>query len=116
MSRPIADVLRELRGGELYDELSDALASLVHDVTVQRKGGSLTLKLDVKPNSDSTVKVAGAYSVKAPKPNHGDNIFFVRGSGDLVREDPRQGQMFSPRNVVDDDENDPGKKVMNYDD
>lgn len=42
-SRPFMDFLREHRSGVTHDELSDALQSLVADVTAEGKGGNVAV-------------------------------------------------------------------------
>lgn len=116
MSRPIADVLREINAGEFYDEASDALGELVAAVVEARAGGSLTLKISVKPNGENSVKVAAEHVSKLPKMPRGESLFFVQGTGDLVRNDPRQEEMFGGRPVrsVADDEG-KTRKIGGYD-
>lgn len=99
MSRPIADVLRDLQRGQFYEEVSDALADLVSSVQAARKSGSLTIKLTVAPNGDATVKIGAEYKATPPKEPRGESIFFVSGTGTLTRNDPRQTEIPFPREV-----------------
>lgn len=90
MSRPFADVLRDLSAGRTIVELGDNLAEIVAQVQATRQIGSLTLKLIVKPNGDHSVLITDKVSVMAPQQKRGESVFFVQGDGDLVRNDPRQ--------------------------
>lgn len=90
MARPFADVLRELGGGDTYDELTARLAEVVEAVTNTRKMGTLSITLKVKPNGDNGVMVADEIKSKVPEAARGDTVFFVTSGGALVRQDPRQ--------------------------
>lgn len=89
MSRPFADVLRELSGGETYDELTTRLGGLVTAVMETRRRGTLSINLTVKPNGDAGVIVTDEIKSKLPEKNCGETVFFVTG-GSLIRNDPRQ--------------------------
>lgn len=93
MSRPFADILRELSGGETYDELTTRLGELVTTVTETGRRGSLTLSLSVKPNGDLGVIVTPDIKTKLPQRQPGDTFFFVTSGGSLIRNDPRQEQL-----------------------
>lgn len=89
--KPFAAFLQEQRRGGLHAELTDKLAELVQVCAELGKGGSLTLKISLKPNADgSTMTVSDDVSVKAPEPERGAAIFFADDAGNLSRHDPRQ--------------------------
>lgn len=90
MARPFADILRELGGGDTYDDLTARLAEVVEAVTLTRKVGEISIKLKVKPNGDSGVIVADEIKSRVPEATRGDTVFFVTAGGSLVRQDPRQ--------------------------
>jgi hypothetical protein len=90
MARQFADVLRDLGGGNTYDELTARLAEVVEAVTTTRKVGEISIKLKVKPNGDAGVIVADEIKSKIPEQTRGDTVFFVTSGGSLVRQDPRQ--------------------------
>lgn len=90
MARPFADVLRELGGGNTYDELTARLAEVVDAVAATRKVGEISIKLKVKPNGEAGVIVADEIKTKVPEPARGETVFFVTSGGSLVRQDPRQ--------------------------
>lgn len=90
MARQFADVLRDLGGGDTYDELTARLAEVVEAVTATRKMGEISIKLKIKANGDSGVIVADEIKSKVPEATRGDTVFFVTSGGSLVRQDPRQ--------------------------
>lgn len=93
MARPFADVLRDLAGGQSYDQLTGALSEIVEAVMLTRKAGDLTLKLKITPNGENSVRIADEIKVKVPEENRGHSIFFVASGGILSRNDPRQGDL-----------------------
>lgn len=101
MARPFADILREMQGGALYDDLGEAFAELLLKVLDERKAGELRLVLKVAPNSDRSVRISGDFAAKAPQAPRGASIFFVGEDGAARRDDPRQADIFSVRAVDD---------------
>lgn len=89
-ARPFGDVLREFRGGDAHDELSEALAEVTKAVAATKKKGELTLKLTLKPS-----KAAGALTVdaevktKIPEDRE-ETFFFAADGGYLTRRNPNQ--------------------------
>jgi hypothetical protein len=91
--RPFAAFLQEQSRGRTHLELSEQLHALIAAVAETGKAGSLVLRIDVKPISPgdtSTLTVTDAITVKAPKADRPKSIFFVDGTGNLSREDPKQ--------------------------
>lgn len=92
--RPFLDILREHRSGITHDLLSDKLQELVAAVTQEGKGGTLTLKIGVKPmGKGDGLEVTAAIELKGPKETPGAAIFFPTPENNLVRVDPRQQAM-----------------------
>lgn len=92
--KPFSQFILEQRRGGLHGELSDALAELVSAVDEQRRSGTLTLTIQLVPNSDGvTVTVSDAIKIKAPEAKRGAAIFYVGANGALERNDPRQMQL-----------------------
>ena len=98
MGLQIADVLRQLAGGSVYDDANAKLAEIVEAVKETRKAGELTIKLKISPNGDGSVKVHEDVKAKVPELSRGDTVFFVTSGGILSRNDPRQGDL--PLKVV----------------
>jgi hypothetical protein len=93
MPRMFTDILGEIAGGRLVDSLSERLQEVVAAVGETRKVGKVTVELTVRPNGDHAVVITDKVSVKVPEAPHGDSVFFVVGSGDLTRKDPRQADL-----------------------
>jgi hypothetical protein len=111
MSRPFADVIRELSGGQIYEDLTTKLGEIVTGVLETRKQGEISLKLTVKPNGDGSVRVISDVKQKVPEPPRGDTLFFATSSGSLIRNDPRQSEL-ALREVKD--EVRPLKEAVNH--
>lgn len=93
-ARPFQDLLREHRNGMTHDELSDALNELVTAVTEEKRAGSLTFTVSIKPyGKDGALEVSADVKVKPPKKTPGSSIFYVSPENNLLREDPRQTKM-----------------------
>lgn len=93
MSRPFADVVRDLAGGRIYEDLGTQLGETVSAVLETGKVGELSLKLTIKPNSEGSVLVTAAVKQKIPEPTLGSTLFFATTTGSLLRNDPRQTEM-----------------------
>lgn len=94
MSRPFADFLRDHRNGLTHEELSEALNTLVGAVNEERRGGTLTFTVAVKPMGKSDgLEVSADIKLTPPKPAPGVSIFFSTPENNLVRQDPRQQAM-----------------------
>ena len=93
--RPFAEWLVEQRKGALASEMADSLNKLVDAVNMHHKGGTLTLKISVKPaaNSSGTVVVADDVTLKAPQGERDAVIYFVDSDSNLSRANPAQHVM-----------------------
>jgi hypothetical protein len=88
------DFLREHRHGATHAELSELLQELTAAVVEERKAGSLTLKITLKPLAKGDgMEVSCDTKLNAPQPVPGVSIFYPTPSNDLVRQDPRQQAM-----------------------
>lgn len=88
------DILREHRSGATHAELTEALQLLTAAVVEERKGGSLTLRITVKPLAKGDgLEVSASVKLDAPQPVPGVSIFYPTPGNDLVRQDPRQQAM-----------------------
>lgn len=93
MSRPFADVVRDLAGGKIYEDLGTQLGEIVSAVLETGKAGALSLSLSIKPNSEGSVLVTASVKQKIPEPTTGSTLFFATTTGSLLRNDPRQSEM-----------------------
>ncbi len=92
MSRPFADVLRELNG-DAYDEMGLQLGEVVTAVLDTLKSGSITVSLSIKPNGKGAVTVSHDIKAKVPQAASPQTTFFATSSGSLMRRDPNQTEM-----------------------
>ncbi|GGJ81750.1 hypothetical protein GCM10011583_11500 [Streptomyces camponoticapitis] len=91
--RPFAAFLQEQSGGQLHDELSEKLHGLIEAIKETGKGGSISLKIDIKPIAGTdgrTLTVTDSVAAKLPKTERPKSIFFATDDGNLSRSDPRQ--------------------------
>lgn len=95
MSRAFTDVLRDLRGGTLAEELTEDLAKLAIEVDKTGKQGTISVQLTVKPASkgSGTMVVTDKTSLKLPELAKGETIMFGSPEGSLTRSDPNQKKL-----------------------
>jgi hypothetical protein len=95
MRRTFFDTLRDVRSGEVVDELAIKMQELVHAVQVANGAGSLTLTLEVKPMKGSTEAVVIVDTIKTKLPQikaHG-TVMFPTPEGNLQRNNPNQREI-----------------------
>lgn len=89
-----------IRQGGLLAEIDEALSALVREVCYAGKGGSITIKIGVKPatkTSSSSVIISSDVNLKAPKLPAAESILFAGDDGILSESDPRQQRLnFAP--------------------
>jgi len=94
MTKAFAIFLQDLRDGRAHTELTASLAELLAAVKETGKAGEITLKLKVKPASRGSdvdkVTISDAITTKLPKPERGDDFFWLTDDNDLSRNHPRQ--------------------------
>ena len=95
MRRPIADTLRDIRGGEALEDLSAKLQELVQAVQSTNAGGTLVLKISVKPMKGSTEAVVckATVTVKAPVFDDAGTVLFPTPDGNLERSYHKQPEL-----------------------
>lgn len=94
--RPFAAWLTEQREGSLASELSAGLNQLVETVNATGKGGTLTLKISVKPTSKSatgSVNVRDDVILKLPAEDRFEALYFVDKDANLTRQNPASPQL-----------------------
>ncbi|WP_367128283.1 hypothetical protein [Saccharothrix sp. HUAS TT1] len=92
-----AALLVQADKGRVHERASEQLTALLKAVRATGKGGSLTVKFDIKPDKGSDgerVTVAGSVAAKVPAPDAKTSIFFVDEDGGLHRNDPHQQSLF----------------------
>jgi hypothetical protein len=89
-----ARILQDLRDGRPHSEMTAGMEELLAAVRTTGKGGTITLEIKVKPGSRGgdvdKVTITDKVTVKAPKPERGDDYFFVTEDNNLSRKHPRQ--------------------------
>jgi hypothetical protein len=90
MARPFVEELADLEGGRLIEDLTAGMSDLIAQVMAVRKGGTLTLKIGILPNGETSVEVRGKIDINAPEPARESTIMFVDPEGGLRRDNPRQ--------------------------
>jgi hypothetical protein len=93
-------MLLEMRSGKVAADISEKLNELVDAIRDVGKGGSITVKLDIKPKRidmhEGVKDVEVDYKVALSKPerHRGSSIFYLTNEGALTRTDPAQTEMF----------------------
>lgn len=90
-------MLEKMNGGSTLQRLNEQLTDVVKAVSETNKQGTLTLKLKISPNGDNGITIEEDVATKLPQPSSGKSLFFTDGTGDLLRSDPRQSEMFQGR-------------------
>lgn len=93
--RAATDQLRDIRAGEMVEELTEQLAQVVNAVLATGKKGNLVLKLNVDPASkgDAVVTITDEIKVTIPREKKAGTLMFALPSGSLQRQDPRQTEL-----------------------
>lgn len=93
-TKAFAIFLQDLRDGRAHTELTSQLAELLAKVKDTCKGGDITLKIKIKPagrgQDVDKVTVTDAITVNLPKPERGEDFFWLTDDNDLSRNHPRQ--------------------------
>lgn len=93
-TKAFALFLQDLRDGRAHTELTTTLAELLAAVKDTGKAGEITLKLKVKPASRGAdvdkVTISDVITTKLPKPERGDDFFWLTDDNNLSRNHPRQ--------------------------
>lgn len=97
--RDFAAWLLETNKGRTHKELGTEFAALIAAVQRLGKPGTLTLKVEVKPQTGRADMVITTETVttKEPTGERPASAFFVDKTNSLVRDDPRQNSLFNPR-------------------
>lgn len=86
--------IQDLRDGRAHSELSGQLEELIQKVKETGKKGCLNLKISIKPATRGgdvdKVTVSDQITVDLPKPERGEDFFWLTDDNDLTRNHPRQ--------------------------
>lgn len=93
MKRPFTEILKDLRFGELSEQLNEEINKVVLAVENTGKVGELILTLKLKPSSSGAIEVIDSVKSKVPELQKDSSLFFVTTEGNLVRNNPRQMEL-----------------------
>jgi hypothetical protein len=95
--KAFAVFLQDLRDGRAHSELSAQLAELLAKVRETGKAGAITFKIKIKPAGRGAdvdkVTISDAITVELPKPERGEDFFWLTEDNDLSRNHPKQGSL-----------------------
>lgn len=93
-NKAFALFFQDLRDGRAHSEMSAALNELLNSVKETGKAGSLTLKIKVTPATKGgdvdKVTIADSVTLDLPKPERGQDFFWLDDDNGLTRNHPRQ--------------------------
>lgn len=89
---PLLQLLANLRGGAIVQEVQEELERVNKAVTLLGKNGKVTVAFNIRPAGDvpGAVFFEAEISSKVPKPKRGADMFFSGMDGGFHRNDPRQ--------------------------
>lgn len=96
ISNAFSKTLQEVRSGYALGEASEKLTELVAAVRATGRQGELVLRLRVKPASRGetvTLMVEDECTLRMPKTDRPQTVFFASEENFLQRVDPRQKEM-----------------------
>lgn len=87
MRRPFCDTLRDLRAGQIVEQLDADLQSLVQQVVATGKAGAVKLTLSVKPMKGAADALVVLADIEAKLPSFDDvgTLMFATPEGNLAR-------------------------------
>lgn len=97
-------IVSELGAGELLIKSSDELRRLIRGVLDTGKKGEITLTIKAEMSSNGVVELIPVLKNKVPEQPFAPNIFFATTSGDLSRDQPNQGKLFTLEEIKEDEE------------
>lgn len=91
----IVDLINLVHQGQFKQALEDELRKVVEGIQNTGKGGGLSIKINLLPNSRiGAIEVSGEVVAKVPKQSLRASIFFPTPENNLSRIDYRQPDMF----------------------
>lgn len=98
------EFIQGFRRGELLEHGDQKLAELIEAIQQSGQGGSLTLKITIKPNKAGQLEAQPDLTTKKPTRSLGTGIYFATDEGRLTRRDPNQMDFedeLAPRRAMD---------------
>lgn len=100
MPKPINENIRSVRiendDGDLIpvlDEAGSQFSELVKAVCQNNKGGTLTMKISIKPSTAGALAVKAEVNTNKPKGLPPEALLWATPEGNLIDEDPRQTKL-----------------------
>jgi|CXWL01.1.fsa_nt_gi hypothetical protein len=95
MRKSFTDTLRDVRAGQVIEQLDESLQQLVQQIQRTNKAGSLKLTLEIKPMKGSTeaVVVKATVTAKAPQFSDDGTVLFPTPEGNLTRSYHKQDEL-----------------------
>ena len=95
MRRSFVDTLRDLRGGEVIEQLDEQLQQLVQAVQSTDAGGQLTVTIAITPTKGvaDAVTVKDTVKLKKPEIKSSGTLMFPTPEGNLSRKNTRQDDL-----------------------
>lgn len=94
MAKAFAILLHDLRDGRTHDDMTQKFAELVREVEQTGRSGTLTLTLKVSAASRAQpvdkIIVQPTVKLTPPKPEAGEDFFWLTDDSELSRNHPRQ--------------------------
>lgn len=85
----------EIRRGAFITEASEKLAELTQAVMKTGKSGSMTITIKMRRNADGeSIELTDNINAKIPKKDTPSTNFFAGDNGELLRDHPKQQEMF----------------------
>lgn len=94
--KAFAITLQDLRDGRVHADTTDKFNELLTKVQDTGKGGELILSIKIKPATRGDVDkvtISCATTLKLPKEERGEDIFYITEEQELSRNHPRQGSL-----------------------
>lgn len=103
--KPFLAALQDALRPEVLADASEQMAALVQAVKDQRKKGSLTLRIDLAPDSrvSDIVMVTARVATSPPKPDPIPKLMWTADGGHLALSDPKQHEIPGIRAVDNSD-------------
>jgi hypothetical protein len=91
-TKSFMQLLPEIRGGNLIDEVTEAIAEAAQAVVMTQKAADVTIKIKLRPgrHAENAIELVGECANKIPKPDVKPSMFFMDDDGSLLRNDPNQ--------------------------
>jgi hypothetical protein len=93
-TKAFAVILQDIRDGRVHAELTNTMEELLTSVKETGKGGSITLKLTIKPARRGTdvdkVVITDSITASVPQHDRGEDFYWLTDDNDLSRNHPRQ--------------------------